>query len=115
MRGKPEDVTKLQRAWDERTAETKAWNAGLKQGNGEAEKDLKIQKLHTELDQRNKTVKMLMQLIEKYGFCHPDMQAARMELKDAHERWMGEVGIDGKNLGAFSHWVLQEMKRNGEL
>lgn len=122
MRGKPEDVTKLQRAWDERTAETKAWNAGLKQGNIEgklkAELDetaLKLAKARTEIDQRNKAVKMLMQLVERYGFCREEMQVARMDLNEAHEMWMGEVDIDGKNLGAFSHWVLQEMKRNGEL
>ena len=98
-----------------RGKQVKEWGEGLKQGHKEAEQELKIQKLHTEIDQRNKTVKMLMALIEKYGFCREEMQLARMDLKEAHEKWMGEVDIDGKNLGAFSHWVLQEMKRNGEL
>lgn len=98
-----------------RGKQVKEWGEGLKQGHRDAEQELKIQKLHTEIDQRNKTIKLLMILIETYGFCNPNIQAARIDLKEAHERWMSEVDIDGKNLGAFSHWVLQEMKRNGEL
>lgn len=114
------DVTKLQvepryEEFDAEKAQLKAWGEGLKQGHREAERDLQIQKLYTELDQRNKTVKMLMQLIEKYGLCREEMQLARMELKEAQDRWMEEQNVDGKNLGVFAHWVLEDMRNRGEI
>lgn len=114
------DVTKLQvevkyEAFDAEKARLKAWGEGLKQGHKEAEQELKIQKLRTEIDQRNKTVKMLLELIERYGLCREEMQLARMDLREAQDRWMEEQNVDGKNLGMFAHWVLEDMRNRGEL
>lgn len=121
------DVTKLQvevkyEAFDAEKARLKAWGEGLKQGHKEGELRVKIDqlglemgKLKDEIDRKTKTVKMLLELIERYGLCREEMQLARMDLREAQDRWMEEQNVDGKNLGMFAHWVLEDMRNRGEI
>ena len=110
------DVTKLQeKKYEDMTEQIKAWGQGLKQGKAEAEKDLKIQKLQAEVDAKDRTVKHLLDLIETFGFCKPEMQLGRMDLREAQDVWMEGRGVDEKNLGAFAKSVLRDMMKLGEL
>ena len=101
------DVTKLQSQMQDEEGDEEV--QGLS-------KDLKIAMYRKEVEYKDKTINHLMELIRTYGFCKPEMQLGRMELDEAKSRWMdSHDSYDDKNLGMLAKFVIEEMRKKGEI